>query len=91
MTTYSFRAEHPEDVKAFVAACMHSDIVVDVLSIPFPGAAPKPDMAVEIQTDATLFALQAIMQTVDDRGMMMQTLRACSMSQNAFVQESDTA
>ncbi|OJW46185.1 MAG: hypothetical protein BGO63_03705 [Candidatus Accumulibacter sp. 66-26] len=81
MTIYSFRAECPADVEAFKAKCV--DARVRVVTREEPDKL-FPDVEVEMETEASMDALQTLLREVVDGHVMLQTLRACPLSENSL-------
>lgn len=84
MTIFSFRAECQADVDNFVNECNDACISVAMQVFPDYPATGFPDVTVELQADATLSSLQAMMRRVVDGHVMLQTIRECPLKDNSL-------
>ena len=87
LTTYSFRAECQEDVKRFAAACAQARIAFSMTDEACQSLGP--DLAIQLDSAAPLVQLQAVLRQVPDGHVMLQTLRACALSQNSLKRDYD--
>jgi hypothetical protein len=82
MQTYSFRAECAIDVQNFDAEAEKAQLPVSYVAMMHGGG--LPDVEVEFESSATLEALRNAMRNVVDGHVMLQTLRAVSLSKNSL-------
>lgn len=86
MNTYSFRAECIDDIKALQNLCVRKNIAFTlsvrpgILNMPDPPSDPE----CELTTEINLLDLQNVMREVVDGHVMIQTLRACPLSENTL-------
>ncbi len=86
MTVYSFRAECKADLKRLSLALRTSAVRY---SIRAARDRRPPDCAAEIETDASLETIREVMRELEDSHVMLQTLRACPLSQNSLERDFD--
>lgn len=86
MTIYSFRAECPADVDLFEQQCMAAGLGAAVRRVPDP---VFPDIDVEMVVDAPIEILRNLFRRVLDGHVMIQTLRACPLSENSLERNCD--
>jgi hypothetical protein len=81
MTTYSFRAECPHDLQELTLALRAHRISCSMNARQDP---QFPDYDVEMESDAPLETIRAVMRDVTDGHVMVQTLRACPLAENCL-------
>ncbi|MEM8519505.1 hypothetical protein [Janthinobacterium sp. CAN_S7] len=81
MAFFSFRAECPDDVEQFKAACNAAGIATSLDQRPDGGF---PDVEVELEASASLEALLDIMRLIVDGHVMLQTFRECRLKDNSL-------
>ncbi len=84
MAIFSFRAECQADVDNFKKECDNACLSVSIEVTPDYPKPGFPDVIVEVQADATLTSLQAMMRRVVDGHVMLQTLRECPLKDNSL-------
>lgn len=91
MHTYSFRAECLDDVKNFQRVCAIAGIAATFRVEPGVFQMPEPPSGPEVQmeTDVPLEQLRVVMRQVVDGHVMLQTLRACPLSENSLERDYD--
>lgn len=91
MTIYSFRAECLDDIKEFQRQCVVAGLAISmrvktgILNMPEPPSDPE----VEMESAVSLETLQGVMRQVVDGHVMLQTLRACPLSDNTLERDYD--
>lgn len=81
MAFFSFRAECPDDVEQFKAACNAASITTSLDQRP---DGEFPDVEVELESSESLEALLNIMRRIVDGHVMLQTLRECRLKDNSL-------
>ncbi len=82
--TLSFRAECEHDVRLLFEAILAEGFM---LKRSIDRSQMFPDVRVEITTSANLEEIMAIMRTIPDSHVMMQTLRAVPLNENSLERE----
>lgn len=75
MNTYSFRAEFPSDANAFLQQAYQKDITLTH----FIPDRDMPDVVVQFSSEYSLEDFRAIMRTIPDSHVMIQTLQPKSI------------
>lgn len=83
ITTYSFRAECIADIEQFASACKSAGLVINN-DKPSSIDEMTPDACFEFQATADIETLRTLLSTVPDGHVMLETLRACALSENSL-------
>lgn len=86
MAFFSFRAECPADVLEFERACALAKITTSLAKLP---DGTYPDVEVELETPVAIDALRAVMRSIVDGHVMLQTLRECRLKDNSLERDYD--
>jgi hypothetical protein len=86
MPLYSFRAECQADVDSLREALSGTRVSSSMKCFPDE---MFPDVEVELETHAPLETIRTIMRGVEDGHVMVETLRACALSDNSLERNYD--
>lgn len=86
MNTYSMRAECSSDVEKFVTRSRQAchEITHATIHRMRVSRTTLPDITFEFDSDATLGQLQQVLAGIVDSHVMVETLRACPLSENSL-------
>lgn len=87
ITTYSFRAECPDDVEKFHQQCLNSGLITAMRST--SNTDGLRDVEVEMETEASLETIRGLMRKVIDGHVMLQTLKDCPLADNMLERDYD--
>jgi hypothetical protein len=86
MATYSFRAECPADIDLFEQQCVTAYLNTAIRRVPDP---VFPDVDAEMEVGVPLDAMRCLMRQMVNGHVMLQTLRACPLSENSLERDND--
>lgn len=86
MITASFRAECQLDVVRFYAAATEAGIPLKMSITPLQLTTgyDVPDVTVQVKTTATFAQVEAVVASLEDGHVMLETLRAYSLAHNSL-------
>jgi hypothetical protein len=84
---YSFRAACPYDFDQFVRTAIDAGMAFSILQVTKGSITGFIEPHVEIRTLVALDWLQAVMRSIDNGHVMLQTLRQLPLSENSMVRD----